>query len=32
MNVRKLNEVVSQWLDKYHHYRPNEALGMMTPA
>jgi len=32
MNVRELNEVVSTWLDKYHHYRPHESLGQITPA
>jgi putative transposase len=32
MNVSELSEVIDTWLDKYHHYRPHEALGGMTPA
>jgi transposase InsO family protein len=32
MNVRELSCVVDSWLDKYHHYRPHEALKGMTPA
>jgi putative transposase len=32
MNVGELSEIVDTWLDKYHHYRPHEALGGMTPA
>jgi transposase InsO family protein len=32
MNVGELSEVVDTWLGKYHHYRPHEALGGMTPA
>jgi transposase InsO family protein len=23
---------VDSWLDKYHFYRPHEALGFLTPA
>jgi transposase InsO family protein len=32
MNVAELREVVNSWLDKYHFYRPHEALGFLTPA
>jgi hypothetical protein len=32
MNATELNEVVRDWLDKYHYYRPHESLDMMTPA
>jgi transposase InsO family protein len=32
VNVCKLREVVNAWLDKYHFYRPHEALNFLTPA
>jgi putative transposase len=32
MNVTEMTEVVEAWLDKYHHYRPHEGLGFLTPA
>jgi transposase InsO family protein len=32
MNVAELSTVVNVWLDKYHHYRPHESLGFLTPA
>jgi len=32
MNSGELQEVVDAWLDKYHHYRPHESLGFLTPA
>jgi transposase InsO family protein len=32
MNVGELREVVDAWLDKYHFYRPPEALNFLTPA
>jgi hypothetical protein len=32
MNVGELTEVVDPWLDKYHFYRPHEALNFLTPA
>ncbi|MDR2536326.1 MAG: integrase core domain-containing protein [Treponema sp.] len=32
MNVGELREVVNSWLDKYHFYRPQEALNFLTPA
>ncbi|MDR2536597.1 MAG: hypothetical protein LBD29_11270 [Treponema sp.] len=32
MNVGELREVVDSWLDKYHFYRPKEALNFLTPA
>jgi hypothetical protein len=28
----ELREVVDAWLDKYHFYRPHEALNFLTPA
>jgi transposase InsO family protein len=32
MNAGELREVVDSWLDKYHFYRPHEALGFLTPV
>jgi putative transposase len=32
MNVGELTEIVDAWLDKYHFYRPHEALNFLTPA
>ena len=32
MNVAELRAAVDAWLDKYHHYRPHESLGFLTPA
>jgi len=32
MNAAELQSVVDRWLDKYHHYRPHESLGFLTPA
>jgi putative transposase len=32
MNVSELQEAVDSWLDKYHFYRPHEALNFLTPA
>jgi len=32
MGAAELGEIVDEWLDKYHSYRPHEALGFMTPA
>jgi transposase InsO family protein len=32
MNVGELRKVVDSWLDKYHFYRPHEALNVLTPA
>jgi hypothetical protein len=31
LNVKKLSEITDAWLDKYHFYRPHEALGFLTP-
>ncbi|MDR2587793.1 MAG: integrase core domain-containing protein [Spirochaetales bacterium] len=32
MNVSELRRIVDSWLDKYHFYRPHEALNFLTPA
>ncbi|MDR2900561.1 MAG: integrase core domain-containing protein, partial [Treponema sp.] len=32
MNATETMAVVNDWLDKYHHYRPHEALDFLTPA
>jgi putative transposase len=32
LNVGELSEVIDEWTDKYHHYRPHESLGGLTPA
>jgi transposase InsO family protein len=32
MTAAELQETADKWLDKYHHYRPHEALDCMTPA
>lgn len=31
MTVEELQEEIDRWLKKYHHYRPHEALGFLTP-
>jgi transposase InsO family protein len=30
--VAELQDMANKWLDKYHYYRPHEALDYMTPA
>jgi putative transposase len=32
MSLAELDELVNEWLDKYHYYRPHESLGFLTPA
>jgi putative transposase len=32
MTAAELKEMADKWLDKYHYYRPHEALDYMTPA
>jgi transposase InsO family protein len=32
VTAAELQETADKWLDKYHHYRPHEAPGCMTPA
>jgi transposase InsO family protein len=32
MNMGEMPEVMDSWLDKYHFYRPHEALNFLTPA
>jgi putative transposase len=32
MTAAELQEAANKWLDKYHYYRPHEALDYMTPA
>lgn len=31
MTVEELQEEIDRWLKKYHHYRPHESLGFLTP-
>jgi transposase InsO family protein len=31
LNAAELSEITDAWLDKYHFYRPHEALGFLTP-
>lgn len=30
-DIRDQQEVINHWLDKYHSYRPHQALGYLTP-
>jgi putative transposase len=32
MNAAELQALADGWLEKYHFYRPHEALGGLTPA
>lgn len=32
MNVQEMQKVADSFLEVYHHYRPHEALGFLTPA
>jgi transposase InsO family protein len=32
MNAAELQALADTWLEKYHFYRPHEALGGLTPA
>jgi hypothetical protein len=31
LDAAELSEITDAWLDKYHFYRPHEALGFLTP-
>lgn len=31
-NVKEQQELIDEWLDEYHNFRPHQSLGYLTPA